>query len=158
MKDSNHKDSNKLQVTSNELRTKDKDSLLSSDPLLVTRHSLLVTDKGFTLLEVMISIAIIGGLLTTVIYTMNYHLGIAERHEFLTVGTLLAKDKISDMEKDQVKEEGVFPEPYGSYRFVTNINESSFPGLPEISVTVSNGKDKVKLTELIAGKKQYERQ
>ncbi len=46
-------DSNELQVTSNELKTKDSKnsslvtrySLLSPDPLLVTRHSLLVTDK-----------------------------------------------------------------------------------------------------------------
>ncbi len=47
-KDSNKlktKDSNKLQVTSNELKTNDKDLSLSSDPLLVTRNSLLVTKE-----------------------------------------------------------------------------------------------------------------
>ncbi len=42
---SNHKNSNKLIVTSYKLKTKDKDSSLSSDPLLVTRYSLLFTDK-----------------------------------------------------------------------------------------------------------------
>ncbi len=40
-----HKDSDKLQVTSNELKTNDKDSLLSSDPLLVTGHLSLVTKE-----------------------------------------------------------------------------------------------------------------
>jgi prepilin-type N-terminal cleavage/methylation domain-containing protein len=35
--------------------------------------------KGFTLLEVMISLAIVGGLLLTMIYSLNYHLGVAER-------------------------------------------------------------------------------
>ncbi len=53
------KDSDELQVTSNELKTKDKDSLLSSDPLLVTRNLLLVTDKGFTLLEVLVAFAVL---------------------------------------------------------------------------------------------------
>ncbi len=59
LKDSNTKNSDKLRVTSNKLKTKDsKNSSLvtrysllssdlspSSDPLLVTRHSLLVTDQ-----------------------------------------------------------------------------------------------------------------
>ncbi len=110
-------------------------------------------DEGFTLLEVMISIAIIGGLLTTVIYTLNYHLGLTERHEFLTVGSLLAKDKISEMEKSPVKAEGAFPEPYAGYRFTTDIRESPYPGLSEISVVVNNGRENVALTELIQVKK-----
>ncbi len=42
---SNSNDSNKSQVTSNELKTNDKGLSLSPDPLLVTRYSLLVTDK-----------------------------------------------------------------------------------------------------------------
>ncbi len=42
---SNSKDSNELQVTSNELKTNDKDLSPSSDPLLVTRHSSLVTGR-----------------------------------------------------------------------------------------------------------------
>ena len=50
---------------------------------------------GFTLLEIMIAVAIIGGLLVSLIYSLNYHLGIAERHEFATVASLLAKDKLA---------------------------------------------------------------
>ncbi len=42
---SNSNDSNELQVTSNELKTNDKDSSPSSDPLLVTRYSSLVTKE-----------------------------------------------------------------------------------------------------------------
>ncbi len=47
-----YKDSNELIVTSNELKTNDKDLSLSSDPLLVTRYSSLPSDssliKGYT--------------------------------------------------------------------------------------------------------------
>ncbi len=46
IKNRNTEDSDRLQVTSNKLKTKDIDSSPSSDPLLVTRHSSLVTDKG----------------------------------------------------------------------------------------------------------------
>ncbi len=84
--ESNTKDSDKLQVTSNELKTNDSKnsslvtrySSLPSDPLLVTRHSSLVTvfkvtrhsslvtDKGFTLIELLIAISILGLILVIV--------------------------------------------------------------------------------------------
>src|SRR5208337_2336842 len=54
---------------------------------------------GFTLLEIMIAVAVIGGLLVSLISSLNYHLGIAERHEFVTVASLLAKDKLAEVEK-----------------------------------------------------------
>ena len=44
-------------------------------------------DNGFTLLEILIALAIVGGLLVTVIASLNYHLGIVERHETITVAT-----------------------------------------------------------------------
>ncbi|MCL4492190.1 MAG: type II secretion system GspH family protein [Nitrospirae bacterium] len=108
---------------------------------------------GFTLLEVMIAIAIIGGLLVTLIYTLNYHLGIAERHEFLTVASLLAKDKIYEMEKKPARGKGDFPGPYADYHYITDIRESPYQGMSEISVIVSNGKEDVQFTELIQNAK-----
>jgi prepilin-type N-terminal cleavage/methylation domain-containing protein len=46
---------------------------------------------GFTLLEVLIAIAIVGSLLVTLIYTLNYHLGLAERQKTITIATLLRR-------------------------------------------------------------------
>ncbi|MFZ3136341.1 MAG: type II secretion system protein [Thermodesulfovibrionales bacterium] len=106
-------------------------------------------EKGFTLLEIMIALAIIGGLLVTLIYTLNYHLGIAERHESLTIATILARDKMSEIEKNPAETEGDFPEPYNAYHYATTISASSFPELSELSVVVSNGKEEVKLTEIM---------
>lgn len=108
---------------------------------------------GFTLLEIMVALAIIGGLLVTLIYTLNYHLGLAERQEFYTIASLLAREKITEMEQKPVKAKGEFPEPYSSYQFASEVKESRFQGMSEISVIVSNGKESVRLMELIRNKR-----
>lgn len=116
----------------------------------VTRHpSPVAARAGFTLLEVMISLAVVGGLLVTLIYTLNYHLGIAERHRVVTTSASLAKEKMYEMEKKPLAGKGQFPEPYSGFSYETNIRDSSFPGMTEISVTVTNGKEEIALSELI---------
>lgn len=109
----------------------------------------LVAERGFTLLEVMISLAIVGGLLITLLYTLNYHLGIAERHRVITISTNLAKEKMYAMERNPVAGKGQFPEPYSSFSYETNVRDSLFPGMSEIAVIVRNGKEEIKLSELI---------
>jgi len=108
-----------------------------------------LTEGGFTLLEIMISLAIIGGLLVTVIYTLNYHLSLAERQEFQTIATMLSKNKMAEAEKNPVASKGEFSEPYSGYRYVTLISESPYPGVSVITVAVSRGNEDVKLSEMI---------
>ena len=108
--------------------------------------------KGFTLLEVLISLAIVGGLLVTLIYTLNYHLGIADSHRVVTTMTSLAKEKMYEMEDNPVESKGKFPDPYSMFSFETSVKDSSFPGMSEIGVVVRNGKKEVRFGELI-GKK-----
>jgi general secretion pathway protein I len=105
-------------------------------------------ETGFTLLEIMVSLAIIGGLLVTVLYSLNYHLGIAEKHEFLTVATMLAKNKIAEIDQLPAATKGEFPDPYSGYHYETGIKDSSYPGISEIWVTVSKDGENVRLTEL----------
>lgn len=110
---------------------------------------------GFTLLEVMISLAIIGGLLITVIYTLNYHLGIADRHVIVTEAMGLAKAKMAEMEKGPRETKGSFPEPYSTFSYETSVKDSTLiPGvsgikLSEIKVVVRNGREEASLSELI---------
>ncbi len=106
------------------------------------------TEKAFTLLEVMVSLAIVGGLLATLIYTLNYNLGIAERHRAVTVSTVLATGRMYEMEKNPVAAKGQFPDPYAAFSYETKIKDSSFPGMSEISVIVTDGKESIKLSEL----------
>ena len=104
---------------------------------------------GFTFLEVLIALAIVGSLLVTVIYTLNYHLGIVERHEAITIATFLAKEKMADLEKDPVQEKGDFEEPYKDYSYETFVKDSPYPGITEIIVEVKTGKEEIKLNEFI---------
>jgi general secretion pathway protein I len=106
-------------------------------------------NSGFTLLEIMIALAIIGGLLITLLYTLNYNLGIAGRHRFVTVATLLARDKIEEVEANPEASTGTFQEPYSDYSFAAVVRGSPFPGISEVSVTVSRGDENLKLTDLI---------
>ncbi len=124
-----------------------------NNALLSVRQAAADTGRGFTLLEVMISLAIVGALLVTLIYTLNYHLGIAERHRNTTISTNLAKEKMYAMEKKPVSEKGKFPEPYTGFSYETGIRDASFPGMSEISVVVSDGKESVALSELVRKKK-----
>jgi general secretion pathway protein I len=105
--------------------------------------------KGFTLLEVLIALAIVAGLLVTVIYALNFHLGIVERHETITIATLLAKEKMVDLEKNPVKTQGTFQDPYKNYTFETSVKDAPYAGITELIVVVKAGDEEVKLNEFI---------
>lgn len=104
---------------------------------------------GFTLLEVLIALAIVSGLLITVISTLNYHLSLIERHEAITTATLLAKYKLSSMERNPVDEKGVFESPYENYSYETYIKDSPYPNIKEITILVKCGKEEVRLNEFV---------
>ena len=103
---------------------------------------------AFTLLEVMISLAVAGSLIT-LIYTLNYHLDIAGRHESATVSLMLGKEKLVELRDNPAQAEGEFPAPYSGYRYKTAVEESPYPDIKELSVTVIKDKDRVVLKELV---------
>jgi len=109
--------------------------------------------KGFTFLEIMISLAIIGGLLFTLISSLNYHLGVAEKQIVLTTIDRLAHEKIYEMEKNPSEDRGNFPKPFSDIQYETRVSDSTFPGMLEIGVTVISGKEKLILSEIITGKR-----
>ncbi len=108
-------------------------------------------NEGFTLLEVMISLALMGGLLVTLLYTLNHHLDVAARHEAATVATMLGREKLIETRKKPGGSEGEFEEPYSAYRFKAELKNSPYPGIAEIAVTVTGGGEKVLLREFIRG-------
>jgi general secretion pathway protein I len=108
-----------------------------------------VRSSGFTLLEVLIALAIVGSLLMTLIYTLNYHLGLVERQGVVTVATLLAKNKLLELEKKPEDKKGDFESPYKGYAYETQVMDSPYAGVSEIVVIVKAGKEEVKLNEFI---------
>jgi len=109
--------------------------------------------RGFTLVEVMISLAIVGGLLLTLLYTLSYNLGIAERQFVVTNITNLAKEKIREMEENPQESKGRFPEPYDMLNYETKVRDSGFNGMSEITVVVGDEKESISLSELIRKQK-----
>jgi len=105
--------------------------------------------KGFTLLEVMISLAIVGGLLVTLIYTLNYHLGITERQYIVTNIVDLACDKMGEMKKNPQNSQGRFPDPYSGLYYDTKVKETPLQDISEITVTVGGGKERIVLSEFV---------
>jgi len=124
----------------------EKTKIIPPDPPLLKGGG---GDFGFTLLEVLIALAIVGGLLVTLISTMNYHLSIIQRHETLTIATLLAKNKMADVEKSRENKKGVFDAPYDGYAYETFVKDSPYVGISEIIVTVRSGKEEAKLNEFV---------
>jgi prepilin-type N-terminal cleavage/methylation domain-containing protein len=119
-----------------------------------TRQSFIKREKsGFTLIEVMISLAIVGGLLITLIYTLSYNLGITDRQFAVTNITNLAKEKIEELEVNPQEVKGRFPEPYDMLNYETKVKDSPFNGMSEIIVVVGDGKESITLSELIRKQK-----
>jgi hypothetical protein len=83
------------------------------------------------------------------IYTLNYHLGLVERQEAVTIATLLAKSKMVDLERNPESKKGEFEAPYSRYAYETFVKDSSYPGISEIGVIVKAGKEEVRLNEFV---------
>ena len=100
------------------------------------------TNKGFTLLEVLVAVAITGGLLVAIINLVNHHLSVIERYQTLSVETMLAKEKLADLRASPREEKGSFPAPYSRYSYKSDIVNGPLPFLNELVLTVRRGRDK----------------
>ena len=111
-----------------------------------TRHS-----KGFTLLEVMVALAIVGTLLVTLLYTVSHHLSVAERHEVVTKAVLLARDKLSQVKAGTREAEGKFAPPNEDYNWRVDVSDNQYFGVTvyNLTVTVTHGHERVVLNELM---------
>ena len=94
--------------------------------------------KGFSLLEVLIALAILTGVIMTVIGSFNFHLGIVTRDREETEAVLLARAKIDDP--------AFLPLPAGKGNFAParadiswekKISETELPGIQRLTLTVS---------------------
>ena len=108
------------------------------------RHS---SSIGFTLLEIMIALAIIGSFLTVIIYTVNYHADVSIKNAETTEMLQLAKEKLSEMETNPKDSSGAFTGT--GFSFITTVKEIGEPGIIEISSVISTDEREVTLSELI---------
>lgn len=95
--------------------------------------------KGFTLLEVMIALAIMAGVIMTVISSFNYHLSVVNRDREETVAVLLARTKLDDPTfKISNAGKGTFAPDWPDIAWETTVAPlEEFPGVSRETLTVS---------------------
>jgi prepilin-type N-terminal cleavage/methylation domain-containing protein len=106
--------------------------------------------SGFTLLEIMIALAIIGIALTVIIHTVNYHATIMYENTLTTRMYQLAKEKIHELEESPQNSTGDIPKGLKYVSTVSPLEDSNFIVL---KILVKGYGREVKLSEIIRKKK-----
>ncbi|SNB47416.1 type II secretion system minor pseudopilin GspI [Geobacter sp. DSM 9736] len=109
--------------------------------------------KGFTLLEVMIALAIMAGVVLTVITSFNYNLSVATRDREETVAMLLARAKLDDPRlREQETKNGTFAPEWPGYGWVLDVAPTQLPLLDKMTLTVSwdNARRNLSLVQYVA--------
>jgi len=104
------------------------------------------TARGFTLLEIMVALAIISVALVSLLALGNRSIGTHARLQQLTQATLLAQQRLSTAEVeaslgrlDRTLQEGAFDAPYTDYRWRMEFADTPLPSIKTITVTVTWG-------------------
>jgi general secretion pathway protein I len=101
---------------------------------------------GFTLLEVMIALAIVAIALVSLLGLANRSIAVQDRLQRLTRATLLAQEKMTEIELASAAKtlafdpaEGVFAEPFSDFRWRLSFAETPIPVVTQVTVTVAWG-------------------
>lgn len=101
--------------------------------------------RGFTLLEVMVALAIMAGVILTVLGSLNYHLAsIAAERDSMTL-TLLARTRLTELEQQPSlaqKSEGSFAPLHADLSWRAELFPTRIPALQKLVVTVRRSGDR----------------
>ncbi len=111
-----------------------------------------ISSLGFTLLEIMIALAIIGTALTVIVHTVNYHTNIMYENTLTTRMFQLAKEKMNELEMAPQNSIGDIDTTGLSYEnTATPIKDTM---LVELKTVVKGHGRQVVLNELVINKAQ----
>jgi general secretion pathway protein I len=97
--------------------------------------------RGFTLLEVMVSLAIMAGVILTVLGSVNYHLGIIAKERDNTTLTLLARTRMAELGNIPVKGEGTFAPAHPELSWKVDTLPTDYPYIQKWVVKVKRVSD-----------------
>lgn len=91
--------------------------------------------NGFTLLEVMFALSLIGISLTVLLVSQSQGLSLANEAKFHTTASLLAQLRMAEIEIENVNDilstSGDFGEDYPGYYWELNVDKATFPDLSD---------------------------
>lgn len=109
----------------------------------MTRTSPKRQAAGFTLLEVMIALAIIGTALIACLTLANRCVSSHEQVQRITTATMLAQYKMSELEAksrsgelETSKQLGIWDEPYAQYRWQVEFSDTPVNGVQQVTVSI----------------------
>lgn len=101
---------------------------------------------GFTLLEVMLAVVIVGTAFTACLSLVNQCISSQERVEHVSTAVMLAKHKMSELEArqytaamDTASQSGSYEEPYSLYAWEVEFTPTPLEGVQQVSVSVRWG-------------------
>jgi general secretion pathway protein I len=101
-------------------------------------------DKGFTLLEVMIAMAILAIALVTIFQSQSQSISMTGNSRFLTTASLLAQGKMAEIEmldmKDVRTDNGDFGDGFPDYSWRVELKDTDFDVVKKIELTVTNNR------------------
>lgn len=109
--------------------------------------------RGFSLLEVLVALAIMSGVIMTVIVSFNYHLGIVVHDKEETAAVLLARAKIDDPGFSKLPNgKGTFAPQRTDILWEKSVTDTELPGVQRMILAVSwnNGKRSLSLVRYAA--------
>ena len=110
--------------------------------------------KGFTLLEVLVSLAILSATLIMAFQVTSGAITAAERTEAWTMASLLGEEKLreaTDTFAEVQETKGTFPDPYEEYAWKISVKQALHPDAREVYVSVSWGTGGVEETITLSG-------
>lgn len=116
---------------------------LTSDSKVARQYKTAAGSLGFTLLEVMIALAIISIALVSLLALGNRSISVQDRLQHITQATLLAQQKMAEAEVEAVNgtleradAAGGFSSPFEGYRWRIGFEETPLPSVQMVTVTV----------------------
>lgn len=97
--------------------------------------------RGFTLLEVMIALAIMAGVVITLLGAVNYHLGVIANERDSIAMTLLARARMAEIEQSPAKGEGTFAPSHPELKWKAELLPATLPGLRKLVIRVQRTGD-----------------
>ncbi|MBI2413147.1 MAG: type II secretion system protein [Deltaproteobacteria bacterium] len=103
-------------------------------------------EDGFTLLEAVVSLAILSGVIVTIIYSINYNLKTTERLKTISTATNLAREFFQEMDVSGVPDvrEGAFPDRPG-FTWRLEMEDMSIEGVKKLKLDVTSGVEAVSI-------------